>query len=247
MTNTAVQGGMRASPLFAGVRDDTFQRLMSAADDKSFPPQCQLIEEGTPADFLHVVVEGLVELYGSARGRDATMAVVRPYETFMLAASVRHLPYLLSARTLQRSRIVTIPSVDVQAAIDGDSQFARNALNELAASFRGMVRHAKNLKLRSTRERIAAYLLRQSRLMGDAPEFTLPVEKRLIASYMGMTPENLSRALRSLGADGCRIEGQQVCITDRARLEALAELSLLFDGPDAEGAGARPEPAARAT
>lgn len=247
MTNAAIQGGMRALPLFAGVGDDTFQRLMAAAHDKSFPPQCQLIEEGAPALFLHVVAEGLVELYGSARGRDATMAVVRPFETFILAACVRQLPYLLSARSLQRTRIVMIPSVEVRAAIDGDGQFARNAINELAGGFRGMVRHAKNLKLRSTRERIAAYLLRQSRLMGDAPEFTLPVEKRLIASYMGMTPENLSRALRSLGPDGCRIEGQQVCITDRARLESLAELSLLFDGPDAEGAEARPGPAARTT
>ena len=53
-----------------------------------------------------------------------------------------------------------------------------------------MVRHTKNLKLRNTRERIAAYLLRQSRLLDSAPGFTLPVEKRLLGSYRGMTPEN---------------------------------------------------------
>ena len=101
-----------------------------------------------------------------------------------------------------------------------------------------MVRHTKNLKLRNTRERIAAYLLRQSRLLDSAPGFTLPVEKRLLASYRGMTPENLSRALKSLAEDGCKIDGQRVIITDRARFPALAPLSPLLDGPDPEASQA---------
>ena len=120
------------------------------------------------------------------------------------------------------------------AAIISDNQFAVNAIQDLAGGFRGMVRHTKNLKLRNTRERIAAYLLRQSRLLGNAAGFTLPVEKRLIASYMGMTPENLSRTFKSLADDGCKISGHRVVITDRKRFEALAGLSPLLDGPDQE-------------
>lgn len=223
---------LRTLGLFAGVGEETLRMLMRAGYDQTFPPSVMLAKEGDPADFLHVVIEGLVELFGTSGGREATMAVVRPVSTFILAASIRQAPYLMSARTLQRSRILMIPSADVRAAVGQDGQFAQNAIIELAACYRSLVRHTKNLKLRNTRERVAAYLLRQSRLLGNAPGFTLPVEKRLLASYMGMTPEHLSRALKSLADDGCKVDGQRIIITDRKKLETLAQLSLLLDGPD---------------
>lgn len=227
-----VQKDVRSLMLFSDIGDETFRNLMKASYDQSMPQHATLIQEGAPADFLHIVVEGLVELFATSHGRDVTMAVVRPVSTFILAASIRDAPYLMSARTLERSRVLLIPSTDLRAAVANDAQFAMNAIQELAGCYRGMVRHTKNLKLRNTRERIAAYLLRQSRLLGDAAGFTLPVEKRLLASYMGMTPENLSRALKTLVEDGCKVDGHRVIITNRARLEALAELSPLLDGPD---------------
>ena len=63
--------------------------------------------------------------------------------------------------------------------------------------------------------------------------FTLPVEKRLIASYLGMTPENLSRALKLLEADGVTVRGAVVTVTDHDKLAALARPDPLIDGPDA--------------
>lgn len=233
-----IANDVRDLQLFDGVQDATILKLMRAGYDQSFPPYVTLINEGTPANFLHIVVEGMVELFAGANKREATMAVVRPVSTFILAASVRDAPYLMSARTLQRSRVLLIPSADLRAAIANDNRFAMNVLNELAGCYRSMVRHAKNLKLRNTRERVAAYLLRQSRLLGNAPGFILPVEKRLLASYMGMTPENLSRALKSLAEDGCKIDGQRIIITDRAKFEALAALSPWLDGPDPEASQA---------
>jgi len=183
-------------------------------------------------------MEGAVELYSLWSDRECTMAVVQPVGSFILAACIRDAPYLMSARTLERSRLVLLPSSDVRAVFRTDPEFAVSVIGELAGCYRAVVRHAKGLKLRTSRERIASYLLRQSRLAGEVASYILPVEKRLLASYLGMTPENLSRALKTLEADGVKIDGTRVIITDRARLTALARPDQLIDGPDPDGSTA---------
>ncbi|WP_201772359.1 helix-turn-helix domain-containing protein [Hoeflea sp. BAL378] len=94
-----------------------------------------------------------------------------------------------------------------------------------------MVRHAKSLKLRNSRERVAAYIYRQSKTTGGA-SFVLPVEKRLLASLLGMTPENFSRAIKSLQPDGVAMDGMRIIVTNAKALESVAGPDALIDGPD---------------
>jgi CRP/FNR family transcriptional regulator, transcriptional activator FtrB len=225
---------IRNLPLFRNMLQANFAALLQAAYAQRFPAGLELIRQGDRADFLHVVVEGSVELYSDWQGRSTTMAVVQPVGTFILAACIRDLPYLMSARTLEPSRVLLVPSSDLRATFRSDPEFAVSIVGELAGAFRSMARHAKNLKLRTSRERIACYLLKQSQLAGGVNRFVLQVEKRLVASYLGMTPENLSRALKMLGADGVSLKGQTVTITDRARLMAACPPDILIDGPDPE-------------
>jgi CRP/FNR family transcriptional activator FtrB len=225
---------IRRLPLFRDMSPGNFETLMQGAYAQSFPAGLEMIRQGDPADFLHVVMEGAVELFAGWAGRECTMAVVRPVGTFILAACIKDAPYLMSARTIERSRIILLPSSDLRATFRRDPDFAMSTITELAGCYRAVVRHAKGLKLRTSRERIASYLLRQSRLAGDVPSYILPVEKRFLASYLGMTPENLSRAIKSLEADGVKLDGARVIITDRARLTAVARPDPLIDGPEPE-------------
>jgi CRP/FNR family transcriptional activator FtrB len=215
--------------LFAAMAPEHFDRLIRGAYVQNFPPQIDLIHEGGSADFLHVLVEGMVEMYAGWKERETTMAIIRPVSTFILAASVRDAPYLMSARTLEPSRIVLLPSADMRAVFDADNAFARAVVTELASCYRGVVRHAKDLKLRVSLERLANYLLRQSNRAGGHA-FELQVEKRKIAAYLGMTPENMSRALKTLQDYGVTVEGVSVTITDMVRLQKFAQPSALIDG-----------------
>lgn len=225
---------IRRLPLFRDMADTSFDTLMSRAYAQVFPAGLDLIRQGDPADFLHVLVEGRVELYAEWAGSQCTMGLVEPVGSFIIAACIADAPYLMSARTIERSRIVMVPATGLKAQFLRDSAFAVSVTNELAHSYRTMVRHAKSLKLRNSRQRIAAWLLSQSREAGDRPSFVLPVEKRHLASYLGMTPENLSRALKSLEADGVKVDGARVIITGRPALMALVRPDPLLDGPDPE-------------
>ncbi|MBK1634834.1 cyclic nucleotide-binding domain-containing protein [Rhodovulum adriaticum] len=222
---------IRSLAIFAKMADEAFDRLCRGAYVQTFPPQIELITEGEPSDFLHVLSEGRVEMFARWNGRETTMALLRPVTSFILAATVRDRPYLMSARTLEKSRIILLPSEDVRAIFEEDAAFARAVVTELATDYRNVVKNTKNLKLRSSIERLANYLVRRQDRAEGARTFQLPVEKRKIASLLGMTPENFSRALRTLGEYGVEIDGLTVTIRDREDLVHFAKPTPLIDDP----------------
>ncbi|MFC5387322.1 helix-turn-helix domain-containing protein [Aquamicrobium segne] len=222
---------LRRLPLFREMSTPTFESLMKIAYSQVFPPRLDLIEQGDFADFLHILIDGSVELFASWNGRSTVMGVVQPVSTFILAACVCDEPYLMSARTLERSRIVMIPVADVRVSLRHDPDFAMAAMRELANGYRGFVRQTRNLKLRSSVERLAAYILQRSDHENAADSIVLPVEKRHLASYLGMTPENLSRSIKALQGQCLKVQGMRLTITDRAQLTALALPDAVMDEP----------------
>lgn len=222
---------LRRLSLFAGVGEASFEALVRAGYLQTFPLGVQLITQGDPPDFLHILLDGSVELFAEWAGEEATMAILRPVSTFILAASVTDRPYLMSARTLTKTRVILLPSEDVRAVFHADRAFASAIVTDLASCYRSTVRHAKELKLRSGLERLAAYLLRQRRRRQGAVAFDLDIEKRKLAAYLAMKPENLSRAFAALREYGVEVDGPTVRLRDLPALERLAKPEPLIDDP----------------
>ncbi len=220
---------IRELHLFSDMADEHFLSLMRGAYVQNFPPQIELITEGDPSDFLHIILSGSVDLFSTWNGRETSMATVRPISTFILAATVKDAPYLMSAQTLEKSRIALIPSQDVRAVFDADGNFARAIVTELAQCYRSVVKAQKDLKLRTSLERLANYLLRKQKNAGGAAEFDLDYEKKRLASVLGMTPENLSRAFKGLQPYGVSVNGARVRIGDQEDLERFAKPNPLID------------------
>jgi len=209
--------------------DANFESLMQAAYLQTFPAQLELISEGDSADFLYVVIEGCVELYARSNGRETTMGIVHPVGTFILAAVLKDAVYLMSARTCDRSKILLIPSENIRDAFEKDEAFARAIVVELANCYRGVVKEHKDLKLRTAVERLANRLLRYHRDQGANGSLALPHDKRTLASLLGMTPENLSRAFNTLKPYGVEVDGATIRLNDLKALENLAKPNTLID------------------
>jgi len=220
---------VRELALFESMSEDCFESLMRVAYLQTFPAQLELIVEGDPADFLYIVIEGSVELFAKSNGREATMSIVRPVGTMILAAVLKDAVYLMSARTREKSKILMIPSEDIRAAFREDSDFARAIVLELANSYRSVIKDHKDLKLRSAVERLANRLLRFHEAQGSTGMLELPDDKRILASLLGMTPENLSRAFNTLKPYGVVVEGARIRLTDLDALKTLAKPNPLID------------------
>lgn len=220
---------VRELRLFRNMGEECFAEVMEASYLQTFPAQLELINEGDPADFLYVVIEGCVELYARSNNRESTMGMVQPVGTFILAAVLKDAVYLMSARTAQKSKLLLIPSENIRQAFEGDAGFARDIVGELASCYRTVVKEHKNLKLRTAVERLANRLLRYHEEQGSNGALQLPYDKRTMASALGMTPENLSRAFATLRPYGVEVDGPKVILSDISSLETLAKPNPLID------------------
>ncbi len=221
---------VRSLPLFQGMASHYFDTLIHAALLQRFPSRALLIAEGDLPDFLHVIVEGTVEMFATHEGRETTVDILAPVTTFILAAVVRDEPYLKSARTLTPSRVLLIPAETVRDVFSRDAAFARAVVNELALRYRSIVRSLKDHKLRTGVERLANWILAADRRQGGGGRIALSFDKRTLAARLGMTAENLSRNLSTLAEHGVTSRPGEFAIVDRAALERLAKPTPLIDG-----------------
>lgn len=220
---------VRDLQLFRSMAADSFETLLSGSYYQHFPSHVVLIREGEPADFLHVVISGTVELFAAWNGRESTMQIVRPVSTFILAAVIKDAPYLMSARTIEPSHILMIPAANLRNGMNEDPGLSRAMVSELAGCYREFVKTSKNLKLRSAVERLANYLLSLDEMQNRSGRVVLPIEKRVLASFLGMTPENLSRAFGTLKAYGVTGEGSNLTLASVSDLAGLAKPTPLID------------------
>ena len=221
---------IRELPLFSGMTEKNFEDLLNAAFLQRFPERMSLIAEGDLPDFLHIVVEGSVEMFASHGGHETTIDIMRPVTTFILAAVIRDDVYLKSARTLTPARILMIPAQTVRDVFGRDAAFARAIVNELAERYRSLVRSLKNEKLRTSAERLANWILQADAKQGHQRNVALTFDKRTLASRLGMRPEILSRNLAMLTKYGVKTSGRVIVIDDLVALQQFAKPNSLIDG-----------------
>jgi CRP/FNR family transcriptional activator FtrB len=209
---------------------NSFEELMAAAELQHVPHHATLILEGTLPDFLHVVIDGSVEVFCTHDGHETTIDIMRPSAAFILASAIRNDIYLSSARTLAPSQILLIPAKQIRDVFDRDPAFARAIALELTEHHRNAVRALMDKKLRTGTKRLANWILRTDAMQGNQRTIELTLEKRTLASSLGMTPENLSRSLARLSKYGVKSSGREIVIEDSFALERFAKPNTLIDG-----------------
>jgi CRP/FNR family transcriptional activator FtrB len=215
---------IRSIRLFRQVSDAHFQALLRSASLRHVQPRSVVFKEGSRPNTLFTLLDGTVELFGEHGDKHRTIAIIRPVKPCVLA-STWHDCHRLSARTLVSSQLLLVPARLLHHMIESDIGFASAATAELADECREVTEHLKNHGLRTAPERLAYWMLRFDGDSGGAGQFTLPCDKRTLASYLGMAPEHLSRNIAALAPAGLVVRGRRVALKNRPALAAVAGLS----------------------
>lgn len=221
-----------ATAWLSAVPAATIDRLAGQAALHRVPSGSTLFEQAETPAFALLLVSGSVELLAVRGAEETLVEFVRAPDLLLPAAVLNHQPYLMRARVLDEARIVMIQAEAFRQAVASDQALCLAVLACQAAQFRRQIKHAKNLQLRSAEERVGCYLLRLAEEATPDEAVRLPLEKRLIASQLGMTRETFSRILAGLTRHGIRIEGDLVHLEDAAAAHARFHLDVLLDGPE---------------
>lgn len=222
---------LKSLPLFSEMKPENLDNLFKTALLQRFPAQVVLIHEGGSADFLHVLLDGLVEIFTEQDGEEWGISLINPIATFILAAVVSDQPYLNSARTLSDSRVLLIPSQNVRTVFEQDIAFARIVARELAFAYRLTVKKLKGHMARPIVQRLANWILAEAKRDSSQATIVIPFDRGTLASHIGTTRENLSRSLAILTEHGVRIRGREIVIDSQEMLNAFARPQRFIDDP----------------
>jgi CRP-like cAMP-binding protein len=190
-----------------------------------------LFREGDAPDFLYILLEGRVSLTGTAVGpSSAVVDILGPSSSFVLANALTGDAYLMTAEAVTTSRLIMIAAEPMRAAVTAQPASAMAMMRAMSSDLSAMTHQVVELKARITAQRLGTYLLNMvSEPTATKAEFRLPVNKGLLASWLGCRAENLSRAFVALRAYGVETHGSRVLLHDIASLKAYAGAAL----PDA--------------
>ena len=216
--------------MFASISATALDTLATAATLRRYERDADLFRAGQQPEYLHILAQGSVQLSaGTPDGREAVVELLRPCETFILAAVLTSKPYLMSARAVEPAHVLLIPQRLLLAQLRNDPDLAIVLLGSMAQQYRHLVREIKDLRLRTASQRLALYLLHLVESDGSGQAARLPCDKKLLASRLGMTPESFSRALAELRRHGVDVRGDEVRITGMKELRTFCRRDQLLD------------------
>lgn len=215
--------------LLAGMAPQEFERLIDGATAIEVPARKVLFSEGLRPTFLHILIEGTVELFIRRGRRESCITLVQKDTPFVLAAVVTDAPYLMSARTVTEARILCIPAGKFRSALRRDPGLTIATATAISEAYRAIVRQLRSQRLRSAQMRLAHYLISLHHGTGGTGTVHLEISKRRLASLIGLKPESLSRVFASLGQYGVQVSGSRITVQDFRVLEDLAQFDYDID------------------
>jgi CRP/FNR family nitrogen fixation transcriptional regulator len=112
------------------------------------------------------------------------------------------------------------------AGLAKDISAANNVRNLVAKTLEHMENHLLLLGRQTALEKVASFLLEIDHRLEQPNVMMLPMGRRDIADYLGLTLETVSRALSTLRDEGIlsvgRRQGRQIVLHDRAKLAERA-------------------------
>lgn len=156
--------------------------------------------EGEPSEYVYQVIRGSVRTYKLlSDGRRQIGAFHLPGDVFGLEHGPTH---RLTAEAITDTTVRLVKRRSLETAASSNAKVAHNLWTMTASELRHAEDHMLLLGRKTALERVATFLLEMDRRLARAGMMALPMCRRDIGDYLGLTLETVSRALSELNDKG---------------------------------------------
>ena len=184
-----------------------------------------IINEGNLINEFIYMKEGLVKLSRqSDDGKGQIISFSKPFDFVSLLSVFSSSEYKFSVTAIEETIICVLDLKTVKNLAEKNAMFAMNLMIKVSEATDRIILDNLEIKRKHLRGRIAHILLYFSKTVYEKNDFELPISRREIAEYIGMTTENVIRTLSEFRKDKIiKIYGKDIEIADMKRLESISE------------------------
>jgi CRP/FNR family nitrogen fixation transcriptional regulator len=221
--NTSISSTKAAPVPFA--KPDQFCALTGhaglVASEFSYHKDEEVYGEDESAEYVYQVVSGSVRSYKLlSDGRRQIGAFYLPGDVFGLESGPTH---RLTAEAVADTTVRLVKRRNLEQAAGITVQVAQSLWAMTAGELRHAEDHMLLLGRKNAMERVASFLLEMDRRLAGTGMVALPMCRRDIGDYLGLTLETVSRALSQLHGDGVLgfSGARQIVLRNRQRLRNM--------------------------
>lgn len=204
---------------------DNLKLICSGKFEKEYKAGEIIIKEGTLIQDFTYLKSGLVKLYRSdSSGRDQIITIARPMDYVSLLSVFSDERYNYSVSALEDSTTCNLKMEEIKRLALTSGAMSFNLLKQMSTIADTIILESLEIRKKHLRGRVAYLLIYFSETIFYSKEFDLPLSRKEMADYVGMTTENVIRTLSEFRKDGIlKIYGKTIHIANMDSLKSISE------------------------
>lgn len=191
-------------PIFNHLEDEQLNEIMVTTQSVSYKKNELIYHAGDESDSLYILNKGKVRIYRLAEsGKEQLVRMLKPGDftgEMALFSESTHESY---AEALVDTKICMIKRSDLQEFLLKYPSIALKVLAEFSNRLEASEKQTTRFSTEKVETRIALFLAESlNEEESGIVELTLPMSKKDLASYLGTTPETISRKFNDLEERG---------------------------------------------
>ncbi|CEG28871.1 Crp/Fnr family transcriptional regulator [Bacillus sp. B-jedd] len=186
-------------PIFNHLEEAQMNEIMAAAGSVSFKKGELVYQAGDRSDSLYIVSKGKIRIYRlSESGKEQLLRILSVGEFMGELALFSEEVHESFAEAMEDTQVCSIRRQDLQALLLKYPSISLKILEEFSSRLAQSEKQSARFATEKVETRIALFLAECLDAEAASFEVALPMSKKDLASYLGTTPETVSRKLADL-------------------------------------------------
>ncbi|MCX6320923.1 MAG: Crp/Fnr family transcriptional regulator [Bacteroidia bacterium] len=211
--------------VFSYLDDPSIEELCNNKEEQSFRKGEIINHEGEKITNFKYLKSGLVKLYRrTSNGEEQVITITRPFEFVSNMSIFSEERYQYSVSALEDSVVCIVKLDFIKELFLKNGGFAMGLLTKISRINDKIISQTLDIRQKNLVGRVAFVLLYFTKEIYNSRVFDLPVSRKEIADYIGMSTANVIRTLSDFKREEIiRVFGKTIEVVDIDKLEIISK------------------------